>query len=218
MRPAVRDGAGDPKAIVRRGYDLVSRACRADDFAYAGSDYEVWLGRLMPHLADGARVLDLGCGCGVPVARELAKRCHVTGVDLSPVQIDRARQLVPGVRFACGDMTRVKLPYGAFDAVVSLYALIHVPLGQQPALLARIRSWLRPGGLLLATVGHEAWTGTEEDWRGVKGATMYWSHADVATYRRWFEAAGFEILAEDFQPEGSGGHTILLARAAGAKV
>jgi cyclopropane fatty-acyl-phospholipid synthase-like methyltransferase len=40
----------------------------------------------------GSAVLDLGGGCGVPVARRLAPRYAMTGVDLSPVQIERASE------------------------------------------------------------------------------------------------------------------------------
>ena len=53
---------------------------------------------------EGVAVLDLGCGCGVPVARRLARRYAVTGVDLSPVQVERARTLVPNATFICADM------------------------------------------------------------------------------------------------------------------
>jgi hypothetical protein len=65
------------------------------------------------------------------------------------------------------------LPAGSLAAVVSFYAIIHLPVEEQPALFAHIYRWLRPGGYLLATVGHRAWTGTEEEWLGAKciGAT-----------------------------------------------
>src|SRR5437867_9552734 len=92
----------DPKAIVRDGYDRVSQSYRGDALELdPQSGYAHWLRRLTPRIAPGARVLDLGCGNGIPVARELAERYRVTGVDLSPVQIDRARALVPDARFVC---------------------------------------------------------------------------------------------------------------------
>src|SRR5438552_19019951 len=98
---APRDAA-DPKVLVRDGYDRASHAYRGDAFALdAQSGYAHWLRRLTRRLVPGARVLDLGCGNGVPVARELAGQFVVTGVDLSPVQIERARALVPGARFVC---------------------------------------------------------------------------------------------------------------------
>ena len=51
----------------------------------------------------------------------------------------------------------------SFDAVVCLYAIIHVPLDLQPALISNIATWLRPGGWLLMTAGQDAWTGTFDD-------------------------------------------------------
>jgi ubiquinone/menaquinone biosynthesis C-methylase UbiE len=200
----------DPKSIVRHGYDLVSRAYRADDAddgMYAG-----WLDTVEKRVAPGSSVLDLGCGCGVPVARRLARRYAVTGIDFSPVQIARARDLVPGATFVCADMTTLQFPDESFSAITCLYALIHVPLAEQPILLAVIRRWLRPGGLFLATVGHHAWTGLEKDWLGVAGGDMWWSHADAETYRRWLAEAGLRVELESFVPEGAGGHTLVLAR------
>jgi SAM-dependent methyltransferase len=199
----------DPKSIVRHGYDLVSRAYRADD-AEDGM-YADWLDTLETRVAPGSRVLDLGCGCGVPVARRLAPAYAVTGVDLSPIQIARARDLVPGATFVCTDMTTLRFPDESFSAITCFYALIHLPLAEQPILLGDIRRWLLPGGLFLATVGHGAWTGLEKDWLGIAGGDMWWSHADAGTYRRWFAEAGLRVELESFVPEGDGGHTLLLA-------
>jgi SAM-dependent methyltransferase len=209
----------DPKDVVRRGYDRVSLAYRADDFPYAGSGYECWLTEmLLPRLRPRSRVLDLGCGCGVPVARVLSNDHLVTGVDLSPVQIERARMLVPGASFVCADMTSVDFEPGAFEAIVDLFAIIHIPLEEQPSLFTRIASWLGPGGYLLTTTGHRAWTGTEDDWRGVPGATMYWSHTDAADHRALLDRLGLDVLDERFRPEGRGGHVIMIAeRRSGAK-
>jgi 2-polyprenyl-3-methyl-5-hydroxy-6-metoxy-1,4-benzoquinol methylase len=200
----------DPKDLVRRGYDAASHRYREDD---AGDgQYGPWIAALRGRLPAGGAVLDLGCGCGVPVARSLTAEGHgVTGVDLSEVQIRRARELVPEGSFICADAVTVDLPVASFDAVVCLYALIHIPLAEQPSLLARITRWLRPGGWLLATTGHRTWTGTEPDWLG-SGAAMWWSHADTATYRSWISRAGLTVVDEGFVPEGTSGHTLFWAR------
>ena len=108
----------DAKRVVRDGYDRVSESYRADDFALSGTGYERWLTMLTPHLNERSRVLDLGCGCGIPVAKALATRHQVTGVDLSPVQVERAQRLVPDARFVCADMTDVRFDEGSFDAVI----------------------------------------------------------------------------------------------------
>jgi SAM-dependent methyltransferase len=206
--------------IVRQGYDRISYVYRDDAGHGPAKDqleqpagrpnYEAWLAELMPLLHDGDPVLDLGCGCGVPATAILAERYRVTGVDLSPVQIARARQLVPAAQFQCADMASVDFPAQSFAAIVSFFAIIHVPIEEQPAIFRKIGRWLRPGGYLLATVGSKAWTGTEDDWHG---APMYWSHADRATYVGWLEQRRIKILWTRFIPEGAGGHTLVFAAA-----
>ncbi len=202
----------EQKRRVRRGYDVVSEAYRGDDYAYDGSGYEKVLNLVLPELRCGQRVLELGCGCGIPVTKTLTEVCDVTGVDISRVQLARARKLVPGVSLVEADMCRLAFRAAAFRGVVAFYSLIHVPLDDQRALLGRLWEWLEPRGFLLASVGYQKWTGSEEDWCGVPGAMMFWSHEDRATYRRWFEEAGFVIEREEFMPEGTGGATVLLAR------
>jgi len=59
----------DPKEIVRAGYDVISRIYRGDEEGEDCAHYHAWLDELEPLLAPGSPVLDLGCGCGVPVAR-----------------------------------------------------------------------------------------------------------------------------------------------------
>ena len=199
----------DPTELVQRGYDHLSHRYRGDHDAPA--EYRPWLAHLQRQLPVTATVLDLGCGCGIPVAKTLADHGHhVTGVDFSEVQINRARQLVPHATFLHADATHVTFPDRTFDAIVCLYVLIHMPLDPQRQLLHRIATWLRPGGLLLATTGAHEWTGTQEHWLG-GAATMWWSHADAATYRNWITQAGLHIDSEQFVPEADSGHQLFWA-------
>ncbi|MFL1376301.1 class I SAM-dependent methyltransferase [Nocardiopsis protaetiae] len=199
----------DPKETVRRGYDALSH--RYDEAFGGDTKYGPWITDLLDRLPEAARVLDLGCGTGVPVARDLAAAGHrVRGVDISGVQIARARELVPAAEFDRADAAALDLPEESLDAVVCLYALIHLPLAEQPALLGRIGRWLRPGGTLLATAGHRAWTGTDRDWLG-GGVPMWWSQGDAADYRGWITAAGLAVEAEEFVPEGETGHVLFRA-------
>ena len=160
---------------------------------------------LLDHLPAGARVLDLGCGSGIPTTRRLAERFAVTGVDISAEQVRRASANVPGARFLRADMTALELPPGALDAVVAFYSIIHVPRDEQAPLLRSIHGWLAPGGSFLCTLGaHDAQADIEADWLG---APMYWSSFDVDANLRMLRAAGFAILCsrletaeEDGQP------------------
>lgn len=212
------DGAARARQrdLVRRGYDTISRAYRSDDgepdesSAEDTSRYAGWVADLARLLRPGAQVVDLGCGAGIPATRELNDhRLRVIGVDFSAVQLRRARRLVPGASLVQADMTDLQLAPASVDAVVSFYALIHVPLADQQALFPRIRDWLRPGGYFLAIVGAGRWTGTEP----YLGTDMFWDHADARTYLRWFEAARLAPVWHRHIPEGATGHTLVLARA-----
>jgi SAM-dependent methyltransferase len=201
--------------LVRRGYDAISVAYRSDDGQAAAcsaedvSRYAGWAAELADLLPAGATVADLGCGIGLPVTRALTgHRLRVIGVDFSAVQLARARHLVPAARLVRADMTALHLRPASLDAVVSFYALIHVPLADQQALFPRIRSWLRPGGYLLAITGAQRWTGTEP----YLGASMFWDHADTATYLDWLTAAQLTPIWHRYIPEGTSGHSLILAR------
>lgn len=204
-----------PKDIVREGYDKVSFAYREDIPDKSGESYQQyksWVDEIADQLNDGCSVLDLGCGCGIPTTQLLAQQFRVTGADISTVQIERAKTLVPDAAFVCGDMCELDFASEEFDAIICLYAIIHVPVAEQPELLTRIGMWLKPGGLFLLSAGHRKWTGEEANWLGVDGGNMYWSHTDRDTYIQWLEETGFRIVWERFVPEGNGGHSLMLAR------
>jgi SAM-dependent methyltransferase len=181
----------DPKRIVREGYDCIVRqhAEWAEQVRHEERERYTYL--LQQRLLRGSRVLELGCGTGVPTTRELAEDFAVTGVDISAGQLALARLNVPTACFVQADMVRLGFAPASFDAVAAFYSLIHVPRGEQPALLAQIVAWLRPGGWLLATMGARGVeAGYEEDWLG---APMYWSSYDAATNRRLVAEAGLRI-------------------------
>lgn len=204
----------DPKALIRQAYAVASEAYRGDAYQLAAaSGYAHWLRRFEPRIAVGSRLLELGCGNGIPVARELAKRHRVTGVDISDTQIARARVLVPGAEFVCADMTQVQFEANSFDAVTAFFSIINVPLEEQPHLIRNIAGWLKPGGHCLAIVGKIKGTWVEQAWRGVKGISMYYSHAGLSQTRASFAAAGLEIIEEGTEPaNGDPGFAVLVAR------
>lgn len=204
----VVDDARSQIEVVRRGYDRLSCQYRADDDP---DTYRPWLDHLLLRLRPRSAVLDLGCGNGVPVARRLTDAGHlVTDIDLSDHQVQRARRLVPAARFIRADLTTCELGVACFDAVVALYSLIHLPLHEQPLVINRAAAALVDGGVLVATVGWDAWTGTDDGWLG-GDAEMWWSQADHATYRRWLEQASLRIETMEFIADGDSGHALFWA-------
>ena len=122
-------------------------------------------------LANGPKVLDLGCGTG-ELALALARRAHqVTGVDISPVAIDAARAKAAAeglaVRFEVQDATRLSLPSAPFDSVFDS-GLLHnlVRHGGADEYLALLPELAGPGAtVFLLAVSRKAgqdWSLTEE--------------------------------------------------------
>jgi SAM-dependent methyltransferase len=72
----------DPRTrVVQAGYDAMAERYQAWGAAVQGDPRDRFLDLVMSRLADAARVLDLGCGQGVPSTLRLAERFEVTGVD-----------------------------------------------------------------------------------------------------------------------------------------
>ncbi len=199
------------KAVVQHGYDRCAEsylAARPDDGADL-AQLEPLLGALGP----GRAVLDAGCGAGVPVTERLAAAGHhVTALDLSAGQLALARMHVPSAAVALGDLAALPFGSGAFDAVVSYYAIIHVPRAEHRRVFAEIHRVLRPGGFALLCLG---WSDLPDDldpesWLGVP---MYWSHFDADTNVRLLGDAGMVVhtSTEVVDPMDHASHQFVLA-------
>lgn len=200
---AGRAVARNPKEIVARGYDAI--ALRYAEWAGAVvSPTLEWLRELDSQLPDGANVLELGCGRGVPGTRELARRHRVTGVDISAVQIELARHHVPEASFVHADAIELDIAPGSLDAIVALYFFGHVPVEEQRDLVGRIACWLTDGGLLLATFGAgDEGEEVDEDWLG---APMFFASLDGDSYAPLLRECGLEPLRDEVIVQHEPGH------------
>ena len=190
--PGVTENTSGMNDFVRQAYDEV-----ADAYLLTRLHHEhdlPYLDRLIAQLRPGDRVLDVGCGAGLPITAYLVSAgLEVTGIDISKVQIERAQQNVPQGDFLRRDMSKLK--DGDFDvaAVVAFYSLFHTPREEHLRLLTILRTFLPVGGRLLCTFGSTDWEG-EEPFLGVP---MRWSHYGPEESRRLVAAAGFDVEFAD---------------------
>jgi cyclopropane fatty-acyl-phospholipid synthase-like methyltransferase len=204
----------DPRTeLVGRGYDLIGEHFTEWRDRIVGDPRRDWEDDLMSRLDEGARVLELGCGSGVPDTQRLAARFRLTAVDISSEQVRRARAAVPEAVLIQADFTALELEPESFDAVVSFYAFNHVPRELLAPTFARIHRWLAPGGLLMTALGtsdEEAWTG---DWLG---APTFFSSFPPETNTQLVRDAGFDLLRDELvtfrEPEGDVTFQWVLAR------
>lgn len=153
------------------------------------------------------RVLALGCGTGVPLARHLIESgCEVTGVDAAPAMIALAGARFPAMRWLVGDMRRLALKQ-RFDAILAWDSFFHLAADDQRAAFAMFRDHIAPGGRLLFTSGAEAGEAIGE----LYGRELYHASLSTAEYRRLLASHGFEVLSHTVEDPDCGGHTVWLA-------
>lgn len=201
----------DHKETVKAGYNQIA------DRYLAGRKRDSEDVRLLEELAtrlpNGAKVLDAGCGAGIPISLILSENFNVTGVDFSEAQVELARKNVPNASFLYEDMTRLKFPENTFDGITSYYAIIHIPREEHQSLLAYFYRMLKSGGFALLCLGAEHLIDDVDE--NFFGARMYWSHFDSETYLKMLKDIGFTILwskrVADATCEG-GGHLFVLVQ------
>jgi ubiquinone/menaquinone biosynthesis C-methylase UbiE len=138
-------------------------------------------------------VLDVGCGAGIPTAKYVVQRnLDVTGIDISDVMINMAKENVPNANFIKMDMNDLKFNENTFGGIISVYALFHVPKKNHPAIFKQFYNILKPGGILLINTGVSESEGISDFF----GAPMFWSNYDPQITLHLVKEAGFSIIFE----------------------
>ncbi len=99
-------------------------------------------------VASGEKVLDVGCGSGVVAVTAACLGARVSGLDLTPALLERARQNASmahiEIDFTEGDAEALPYADGTFDVVLSQFGHIFAP--RPEVALAEMLRVLRPGG------------------------------------------------------------------------
>ena len=198
------------QALVRDGYDAIAGpytglAANVDSSHPRRERTSALLSRLQP----GSSVLELGCGGGVPVAAAVVAAGHeFLGVDVSPMQINLAVRNVPDGRFLVGDLAEQEFEPAAFNAVLMLYVITHVPREKWRAVFRAVHRWLSPCGWLLLNVPHHESAGwLEENFLGL-GTTNWTNGFDASTTHGLLADEDFTVVdaqrlgEDDLDPEG----------------
>lgn len=185
---------------VQAGYDRMASEYQAWASELDGNVRLRFLPELTSRLDDGVRVLDLGCGAGVPATQYLSGRFKVTGVDISEEQLRLARTNVPDGEFVRADFSGLELDAvaGTFDAITAFYSISHVPRERHETLLHSIANWLTPGGFFLATLGASDLSDWHGEWLDVP---MFFSSHDADTNRELIASAGLKLVSDEVVTE-----------------
>jgi SAM-dependent methyltransferase len=145
---AERAGAKITYDAFAAGYDVFNRRYM----------YERWTGRLLAKAEEnglsGKRLLDVGCGTGLSFITLLAQGWEVTGCDISPLMLEKAREKVgEDVSLVVADMR--ELPeLGEFDLIWSVDDAVNYLMSREEleAALRGMRRNLAPDGIVLFDV------------------------------------------------------------------
>jgi ubiquinone/menaquinone biosynthesis C-methylase UbiE len=131
------------------------------DYNRIAADYDTRWAGFLAAVADGVqallpadlaaqpRVLELGCGTGafLRLVQEYRPEARLTGVDLCPAMLARARTKLPTAQLQEADLERVSFPEASFDLMLSLNVLHH--LNDLEAHLRQLAHWCHPEGTIL---------------------------------------------------------------------
>jgi len=119
------------------------------EHAYADNKFKkACIAKAMSLLAPGSRVLDVGCGTGVPVADMLSQAgFSVVGCDISPKMVQLAQVRVKGL-FIVSDMLSYE-PDGPFAAVFLVFSHLQLLFADFSAAVCKYACALQPGGILV---------------------------------------------------------------------
>ena len=188
----------DIRKIVEQGYDKTDYAGKFRLNAVPNEMELYFLQSLASKVGEGAKVLDLGCGIGLPFDKFLVdKNIQVTGIDISQKHVDLSKKNVPEGKFIKGDFSRFDFGNEKFDGIISFYAIFHIPREEHKDLFIKMNQLLAEKGLILVTLGTSASEyGEEADWCG---APMAWSTYEPEAYKQMLDETGFQIMEEKFE-------------------
>jgi 2-polyprenyl-3-methyl-5-hydroxy-6-metoxy-1,4-benzoquinol methylase len=167
-----------------------------------------WLDRFCDLLPAGAAVLDIGCGSGLPLARELLRRgFSVTGVDGTPTMVQLFESNLPGTPVHLADMRQLALEQ-RFAGLLAWDSFFHLSPDDQRAMFFRFQAHAAPGAALMFTSGPAEGSAIGE----LNGEPLYHGSLNPDEYRNLLAATGFEVAAHVIEDPSCGGRTIWLAR------
>lgn len=190
-------------------YERHASAWDADRRASGWND-RIWHDRFVAQLADGADVLDLGCGGGSPVADNLAAHgMRVTGVDSSESLIALCRGRLPEQQWIVADMRSLQLGK-SFDGILAWDSFFHLAPDAQRAMFATFAAHAHRGSILMFNTGPSF----GEAVGSYRGDPLYHASLDHAEYRELLARCGFGVIEQVTEDPQAGGRTAWLVRAA----
>lgn len=156
---------------------------------------------LLERLPEGARILDAGCGTGVPTAKLLVEAgCQVLGIDISREMLRIARRRVPRAEFQRMDIANLNLGDRRFHAITAFFSLLMLRKEQFVSSLAQLVAHLEPRGYVMLSMVED-----DADYAPIEflGTPLHFTGYPRAVLEGLLSDAGLEVVervSESFTP------------------
>ena len=176
----------------KRAWDKLAE--RYDDRSGALKEFSDVFNTFMEKLPQGGRVLDLGCGTGLPYAGHLVENgFDVLGVDLSDEMVKVSSKNVPGANFV--QLSMSEIPYrDEFHGVISSFSMLLLSPDLFKETASRIHSALVDGGFFYLSLNEpigESDDPESEVFVNIMGQDMYSRAYTVQEIEGVFRPLGF---------------------------
>ncbi|MCF2142822.1 MAG: class I SAM-dependent methyltransferase [Candidatus Heimdallarchaeota archaeon] len=146
--------------------------------------------RFSSALPTAGKVLDVGCGVGLPAAKFLVGQgFRVIGIDISQRMIDLAQANVPQATFVKKNILTLDFADDSFDGLICIDTLWHVPKNNHLFIFQNFARILKNNGLLLINTKAQAMEGMEDFY----GEPMFWSNYPPTKTLELLEKAKYKV-------------------------
>ena len=167
-----------------------------------------YLDMAIEYLRPNAKILDLGCGMGEPIAKYFINKGYLlTGIDGSQKLINLAKARFSKANFLVADMRNINLDE-KFDCIIAWHSFFHLSGNDQRSMFKVFSKYINFGGILLFTSGPTA----GEIWGDNGGELLYHASLDIEEYKNLLKLYNFELIVNRIEDHDCGGATVWIAK------
>ncbi len=206
--------------MMQNSYDHIAEQWHANSRGQTYIDSILsYVDKILEGLPPEAKVLDLGCGTGNPIAKHIIKRGFcVVGVDQSNKLLEIAKTVIPEAELIHADMVEIQFAE-KFAAVVAWDSVFHIERKYHSAIYRKLAGSLESGGRFLLSIGGSDAKDSANDDSNIEGFTsemfghtFFYSGYSPKIARKLLEDEGFEIEVWEVDDPTSRGHIAVIAK------